>query len=243
MGILALDIETASPGEEPNGEFQNTDYFELVAVALGYRPDSSSEIESEVLFRNGGWEREHTAKLLNRVAKWTDDREIEQVLTYNGTGFDFVHLREWARTLDNELDTGIEEYITKLDGKQVDLRYPATEYHSDLMRSDHDFPKLERVCEARSIPTTETKYADYDIDSNFLGDYAHAEAVKGRHIGELLGEKYVTCVTNGLEHTQIYQELKSLLSDYARGDIRPLFDLYDSFDESDCKRVSAQSQT
>ena len=66
MGTLAIDIETASPKKEPSKQehFSDTSYFELVAIAVGYRDGSG--VESDVLFREGGWEQKHTADLLER---------------------------------------------------------------------------------------------------------------------------------------------------------------------------------
>lgn len=242
MGTLAIDIETASPDEEPpKGQYDETEYFELIAVALGFRRSTESSVESEVLFREGNWEQKHTADLLDRVIEWTENREIDRVLTYNGTGFDFIHLREWAATADDAgLTSGAEDYVTELDVKQIDLRYPSTKYNKDLMKPSHTFPKLERVCKARSISTTKTRYADYEIDGNFLQEFRGSEAVEGWHIGKFLGEKYIIGIASGLEETLTYRELKALLTDYAKEDIRPLFDLYDSFDDSDCRQVSSQ---
>ncbi|MFC7081109.1 hypothetical protein [Halorussus caseinilyticus] len=237
MGTLAIDIETASPDEEPAyDEFDNTDYFELVAVALGYRVDDSSSVESAVLFRDGGWEEEHTADLLERVAEWLGRREISEVLTYNGAGFDFIHLRNWAEETDDlGLTDGVSECFRSLDSQQIDLAVPSADYHTDL--------SFEAVCEARNISVTETEYEDYEIDSEFFHDLGIDEdELKGKHVGTYLGEEYVTGVTRGLEEVPLYQELKNMLLDYAEEDAIRLFDLYDSFNESDCKRVSSQSQ-
>lgn len=239
MGTLAIDIETASPNEEPpKGEYENTEYFELVAIALGFRPDRNSPVESDVLFRKGDWKCENTAKLLGRLLDWTTKREIDDVLTYNGTGFDFIHLRNWTESADETgLSDGALERIEALASKQTDLKYPAIENHSDLINSGHEFPKFEKVCQARSVSTTETKYADYDISSDFLQDLGAAETVQGWHIGKYLGEQYIEGVTNGLEDTLTYRELETMLADYAKADVRPLFDLYESFDVSDTPHI------
>lgn len=244
MGTLAIDIETASPDEEPRGKFENTEYFELVAVALGFRQDAESAVKSEVLFRDGGWEREHTAELLDRMVDWVANYEIESVLTYNGTGFDFIHLLNWSEEADNDgVSNSILRQVEALDSNQIDLKYPSIEHHSDLMKQGHDFPKLEKVCAARSIPTAETRYDDYDINANFLQSMdLTAETVEGWHIGKYLGERYVEGVVNGLQDTLTYRELEAMLSDYAEADIQPLFDLYDSFDDSDCRQVSCRGQ-
>ena len=68
MGTLALDIETASPFESPGGgDFDDTQYFEFVACALGYRSDPTADPETTVLLRRGGWDDEYTADLLART--------------------------------------------------------------------------------------------------------------------------------------------------------------------------------
>lgn len=245
MGTLAIDIETASPDEEPpKDEFENTDYFELVAVALGFRPSDESTIESQVLFREGDWTGEYTAELLERVAEWVAGYRIDTVLTYNGTGFDFIHLRNWAtQTDDAQLTDCLANQMKTLESKQIDLKYPATEHHSDLMKPTHSFPKFEMVCKARSVPVTETEYANYNLNSDFLQNIGlTAETVEGWHIGKYLGEQYVEGITNGLQETLTYRELKQMLSDYAKADVRPLFDLYDSFDDSDLEYVPNRNQ-
>jgi len=82
MGLLAIDIETASPFNEPQNQedFQDTEYFELVAIALGYRPSEDSDTETAVLFRQGDWEPEATAELLDRLVSWCDQREINRTI-------------------------------------------------------------------------------------------------------------------------------------------------------------------
>ncbi|MFC4548949.1 MULTISPECIES: hypothetical protein [Halorussus] len=239
MGTVAVDIETASPHEEPpDGEYDNTDYFELVAVALGYRSDENDPIETEVLFREGGWEPTHTADLLGRTTNWLDGREFDDVLTYNGSGFDLVHLLNWARETD---DAGLSDRaldrMRALEEKQIDLKFPAIEHHGDLIWKNHEFPKFEKVCTARSVPTAETKYADYDVSDDFLRNLNRTEeVVEGWHIGTTLGEQYVAGISAGLEDTLTYRELERLLFDYAEADVTPLFELFDSFEESGCMR-------
>jgi hypothetical protein len=50
--------------------------------------------------------------------------------------------------------------------------------------------------------------------------------VKGVHVGQVLGARYVEGVVAGLEETQTHGELRRLLTDYARGDVADLHRLY-----------------
>jgi hypothetical protein len=91
MGTLAIDIETASPFEEPSGS-SDTDPYEWISIAAAYTDDGTVGSETTVIFRNGGWEREHTADLLNRFIEWCQGQTIERTLTYYGSRFDLVHM-------------------------------------------------------------------------------------------------------------------------------------------------------
>lgn len=228
MGTLAIDIETASPFSEPQKQehYRDTDYFELVAVALGYQPSAGNEIETTVLFREGGWEPGQTAELLDRVINWCDQREISQTLTYNGKGFDAIHLKNWATNLD---DRGIRSntriQVDDLFSNHADLAIPAVEQHND--RLDYrDFPKFEDVCRWEGIETTPTYYADYDLDDELIA--IQDNQVEGRHIGTELGEQYVHWSTAGLQGTKSFSELQRLLEDYATTDVYPLYELHEA---------------
>ncbi|AUV82840.1 hypothetical protein C2R22_15340 [Salinigranum rubrum] len=232
MGTLALDIETASPFESPDpSDFDDTRYFELVAVALGYRPAPNADPELAVFLRRGGWAVEHTADLLVRAMEWCDDRESDRLLTYNGEGFDLVHLRNWV---DEAAETGhsdLGERFDRLTARHLDLKRPATERYRDRLPGRASFHKLERVCRWEGIDVEETRYADYDLNPDFLRGVGVPErdaAVEGKHVGQGLGAAYVEGVAAGLDDRLTYRELDRLLRDYARSDVAALFELADA---------------
>lgn len=222
MGILAIDIETASPDKEPSKQehFRDTSYFELVAIAVGY--SDGDEMESDVLFREGGWEREHTADLLERLFSWCDGRDIEKVLTYNGNGFDRIHLENWSRSLDeNGVTTDMSQRIGSLFAHHRDLaEMSSNKYRSRISGGGTSF---ERICRWEDIDVVETRYADYDLHEGVHEEYG--TQLEGRHIGESLGEMYVDLHVSGATDTTTYRQLKRMLADYAVGDVIPLFEL------------------
>ena len=233
MGTLALDIETASPFESPGpDEFDDTRYFELVAVALGYR-GQEVEPETTVFLRRGGWDDDHTAALLERAVEWCDGRPVDRLLTYNGEGFDLVHLRTWADDLAAAGDVDLREDLAALSGEHVDLKHPAADRYRDRLPRRASFHKLDRVCRWEGIDVAETRYADYDLNPDFLrgaGVPADEHVVEGKHVGQGLGAAYVDGVEAGLDDRLTYRELGRLLRDYARSDVAVLFALADALD-------------
>lgn len=73
MGTLVLDIETASPFEEPPENSNDTKYYEWFAVSLAYADEFESTPETEVLFRSGGWDETFTTDLYQRMFDWCDN--------------------------------------------------------------------------------------------------------------------------------------------------------------------------
>ncbi|WP_221621683.1 hypothetical protein [Halocatena pleomorpha] len=51
------------------------------------------------------------------------------------------------------------------------------------------------------------------------------KAVQGKHIGEVLGDKYVQNVEAGIGHTSVHRELTQLLEDYCSSDVTDLINL------------------
>ncbi|WP_435319579.1 hypothetical protein [Haloarchaeobius sp. TZWSO28] len=226
MGTLALDIETASPHGKPR-DFEDTDYFELVAVAVGYAASPDDDPETAVFLREGGWEDEHTADVLQAVLDWVGDRPVDRTLTYHGTGFDEIHLRNWASEV---AEAGAwpeaEAELDRLFAGHVDLAVHAGDAYQDRLRGRATFPKLERLCRWEDIDTGEVRYAEYDFHDGYLAGMGITdEVMQGKHIGVALGEAYVDGIENGLTETATFQELERLLRDYATGDIVPLFEL------------------
>jgi hypothetical protein len=55
MGTLAVDIETASPHEEPPPGSNETRYFEWLAVAVAYSEDEADETGADGTSSTGSW--------------------------------------------------------------------------------------------------------------------------------------------------------------------------------------------
>ena len=85
MGTLVLDIETASPFEEPPESSNDTQYYEWFAVSLAYADNLEKSPETEVMFRRGSWDDAHTIDLYQQMFEWCDQWNIDRLLTYNGT--------------------------------------------------------------------------------------------------------------------------------------------------------------
>ena len=81
MGTLVLDIETASPFEEPPMDANETQYFEWVAVGLAYADDLNETPETDVLFRRGTWDDAYTRDLFEQLFERCNKRSVERLLT------------------------------------------------------------------------------------------------------------------------------------------------------------------
>lgn len=225
--LLAIDIETASPHEKPGkGDFQNTRYFELVAVGLGYQPELDAEIETEVLFRNGGWDDEATGDLLQRVDEWCRDRDSDGILTHNGEGFDEIHLKGWTQAVADQggWPEGPDRF-EMLFTDHIDLNPIAVNRYQDRLESWRDRVSLEDVCEWEDIDVPETHYDDYELGRLTEHSAIDSGHVTNVHIGEVLGEAYVKHQIQGSTGTTQFQELERLLRHYTEADIEPLFHL------------------
>jgi hypothetical protein len=223
--VFALDIETASPFRSPGyDDFGDTDCFELVAVALGYRSMPDGPVETEVLFRRGGWDPSHTAALIDRTCEWIVTRADggqSPLLTYNGRGFDAVHLREWAGRLGTNTPS-LPGAVGRLFADHRDVA-PVAGHHFCDRSFGGQFPRFERACEWAGVDVLPTRYADFDLDPTLVAR-VDGDHVEGRHVGETLGEAYVEQVAAGEDPGA----LESLLAHYAATDVAPLFSLADA---------------
>lgn len=70
MGTLVLDIETASPLEEPPMNAKETQYFEWVVVGLAYADNLHNTPETDMLFRQGDWDDAYTRDLFEQLFEW-----------------------------------------------------------------------------------------------------------------------------------------------------------------------------
>lgn len=225
--LLAIDIETASPGESPGkGDFQDTSYFELVAVGLGYQAGPNEPVQTDVLFRQGGWDSDSTSDLLKRVDRWCAQYQVDSVITYNGDYFDKHHLMEWGRDLTR---TGVwpeaSNRMEALFADHIDLMPLAVDHYEERLNSWQTRINLEKVCEWEGIDIPETYYDDYNL-GRLLNDPAiDSSSVTNVHIGEVLGEAYIEHHIQGRTDSKRFQELERLLRHYTQADIEPLFQL------------------
>lgn len=230
MGTLAIDIETASPFREPESGNAGTEFFEWLIIAVGFRDSPKEPPESEVLFRRGGWQDQYTADLFDRLSEWCEGREIDRMLTYNGNRFDLKHLANWAEALEGEgVRDEVYSSLRNLSTPHIDLSLPALARYEDKLWEDQVRLPLWKVCKFENVEDEKTWYGDYAFNNAYLPAEIDAKFVKGKHVGQVLGERYVNGVEAGLEGTATHESLRQLLYDYASGDVDVLFDLYDSF--------------
>ena len=184
MGTLALDIETASPFEEPADGGDDTAYFEWLSVAVGYVADGRSDPETAVLFRRGGWVAEYTAALLDRLLDWTGVR---------------------PHALADLTDCLVHP---------VDVARAAADRHEETLWDDQVILPDWKAYELEGIDNETVWYDDYAFDDGYLtGLGVDHGSVKGAHLGRELGERYVDGVVAGIEDTRTFRELKRLLVD------------------------------
>jgi hypothetical protein len=228
MGTLALDIETASPFREPGPDDDDTAYFELLAVAVGYRDASGTE--TDVLLRRGGWDDDHTAALLDRLVSWCRDRDVERTLTYNGVHFDLRHLGNWAEELDRTgVRSGLVDDLSAALPTHVDLALAARDRYRDRLWESQRVLPLWKVCDLAGVDEARVWYDDYGFNDDYLrGLDVDARFVKAAHVGRTLGARYVDGLVAGLTETTTHRRLHRLLTDYAAGDVDVLFGVYDA---------------
>jgi len=225
MGTLVLDIETASPFEEPPENSNDTAYFELFAFGLAYVEDLDDQPETTVLFRQGGWDDAYTIELFERLFDWCDQREIDRLLTYNGAWFDAKHLFNWAAELDASTDTEIHARTEALFENHIDVALAAADEYADELWDDQHILPDWKAYDLTNIDNDSVWYDDYQFPDSYL-DGVDGKAMQGKHIGQVIGERYVENVTAGLEATSVHTELTRLLKDYCTSDVANLVDLY-----------------
>jgi hypothetical protein len=225
MGTLVLDIETASPFEEPPEHSNDTSYYEWIAVGLAYAEDLEDAPETAVLFRNGGWEDAHTIDLFEGLFDWCDRRQIDRLLTYNGAWFDGRHLLNWAQELDDDVDDELQRRVEDLFGNHVDVALAAADEYAEELRNNQPILPDWKAYDIAGIDNDSVWYDDYTVPENYLTGI-DGPAVQGKHIGQVLGEKYVDNVEAGIEATSVHRELTRLLENYCTSDVADLIELY-----------------
>ncbi|WP_144797349.1 hypothetical protein [Halorubrum depositum] len=225
MGTLVLDIETASPFEEPPEHTNDTEHYEWFAVSLAYADDLDEPPETEVLFRRGNWDDAYTIDLYERLFDWCDDRSIDRLLTYNGTWFDGTHLLAWAREIDA---TTTREFLARTEAlfeNHVDVALAAADEYADELWDDQHILPDWKAYQLAGIDNDSVWYDDYEFPATYLSEIDD-RGVQGKHVGQVLGERYVDNVTAGIEDTSVHRELTRLLEDYCLSDVADLIELY-----------------
>lgn len=235
MPNFVLDIETISPNKRPTEphHFLESDYFEVFAVALGKQKPNSVEVTPTVLFRNDN-SKQSEWDLIERTMKWLRERmeepEEHTIYTYNGEAFDFVHLRGRAEILEDELNqTGLVKQVrdTIEKANHVDLHTPAWEKYGD-------YTTLDETCEE----------LDLEEDIVLIEAYNHglnpSDWRDPSHIGRadvfnqdipVLGEQYLhlkSKVELTDEEQEQFDELETMIEEYALHDVEPLFKIADA---------------
>ena len=225
MGTLVLDIETASPFEEPPENSNDTQYYELFAISLAYADDVGNVPETEILFRRGDWDDSHTIALYQRMFEWCDERDVDRLLTYNGAWFDGKHLLNWASDIDATTDHDFLERTETLFENHVDVALAAADEYADELRDDQHILPDWKAYNLAGIDNDGVWYDNYEFPPTYFSGIDES-GVQGKHIGQVLGERYVENVTAGIEETSVHRELTQLLEDYCRSDVADLIELY-----------------
>lgn len=225
MGTLVLDIETASPFKEPPENSNDTEYYELFAVSFAYVDNLEQIPETDVLFRDGGWDTAYTIDLYQRMFEWCDQRDVERVLTYNGTWFDGKHLLNWASEIDSDTDHTFREQTETLFENHIDIALAAAEEYADELWEDQHILPDWKAYKIAKIDNDSVWYDDYGFPDTYLSEIDES-SVQGKHIGQVLGERYVDNVEAGVESTSVHKELRQLLEDYCTSDVADLIELY-----------------
>jgi hypothetical protein len=223
---LALDIETVSPGLDPGErpDFRDSGDFELLAVALGHQTDG---VETEVLFRAGTGPAAEL-DLVERTLDWLADRPADTLLTYNGEAFDLLHLRGRTQLASETL--GAREHVAaRLDAVLDGV------VHDDLRNRAVDrfggYPSFEAACQRVGVDVPETRWADYDHGKDPTtwrgATGTDSPVVKNSDVPQF-GAAYLELADVGATETLTFRELERLLTDYARSDVEPLFELADA---------------
>lgn len=227
MQRIAFDIETVSP-DVPHTDrptFDDPTDFEFLVSGLGYQEAPGEDIETELIFRDG-WGAVSELDVIEATLDWLDDRDADQLVTYNGTNFDLVHLRGRAEIACNAAGerAGLVERIDAfVDGvEHIDLR-------NDAVSAYGGYPTFEDVCSKNDVGTEKTLLEDHGISVDALNKYRDSASWGDAHIGNgdvpVIGERFLDGIDEG--KTSAVETYREALEHYSRADIVPLFDLAD----------------
>jgi hypothetical protein len=225
-GTLALDIETVSPDREPTeqAQFRDPSYFELLAVGLGYRPASGEPVETTVLVRSDDTP-ESELSLVEAVCDWCADRPADTLVTYNGDGFDLIHLPGRAERAGDVV--GDDEPRRRLDDL---LALDHVDLMDDVQATWGGRRSLEWVCEELGVDVTKTRWADYRhcLHPDDWRSYGKRGSDEVLNVDiPHFGDRYLALASADARDTLTFGALDDLIRDYTVGDIRPLFDIAD----------------
>jgi hypothetical protein len=243
----AFDIETVSPqlslDERP--DFEDSRQFELLGGAVAYDyPDGRRE---SVVHWRDEWGPDAELDLIETLVDALAD--ADRMLTYNGTGFDTIHLAGRARIAGANADRRepfdrAERLLARID--HVDLQPPA----NDAFGS---YTSLEEALSAVGIDPAETDPTAFDHGVGPAGWATDPQTpVQSKDVARL-GEVYLDTAPAGDEessaaagrsyteaahrdrqfpdetHAGVDREaLEAMLTHYARADVADLFDLADA---------------
>lgn len=207
--MLAIDIETVPADPDADGtnpDFLNSREFGLLGVGLGVRSRETDGREVEVLFRED-IDPHSEVRLLRRICDWIQQYDdVDTIISYNGTAFDFRHLLGRAEILAQE--TNAEQLPVTV---AQCLSLPS---HRDLFheyRSRHSsWASLEEALDEYGIDAPAPVYWDDEKVTNSRIPQLGADYLRGRA---------------GLSADVPVDALEETLREYTRRDVDPLFDL------------------
>ncbi len=156
---------------------------------------------------------------------WGDQRDVERLLTYNGAWFDGKHLLNWASDIDDTTDHTFRDRTETLLQKHIDVALAAADEYSDELWDDQHILPDWKAYNLAEIDNDGVWYDDYDFPDTYLSDI-DGVAVQGKHIGQVLGERYIGNVEAAIEATSVHRELTRLLEDYWTSNVADLIELY-----------------
>lgn len=224
---LAFDIETVSPDvpKDKYPDFEDHTDFEVLAVAAGLE---GVEENHRVFFRNG-WGKESELALITAVVDHMQEIAPSgtEVITYNGTKFDFNIIFERTKDLtrdlndDGQTENNLRNWIRGIS--HTDLKPPAWNRWGE-------YTSLEDSLQNSGIDVHRTEIADFDhgLDHQQWRSSPGPTYIEGSDVA-IIGETYLDWVDEGRKANQ-FTALEEMIDDYARSDISELFDLADNLE-------------
>lgn len=211
MATVAIDIETISPNSDDGTDidFLDSRSFELLCVGLGHRLSPESTPEVEVIFRPG-IDDGNEYRLLAETAEWLHNRHYDRILTFNGSQFDERHLRGRSIIVGEQVgDPSLSHMMHRVweEGIHRDLMF-------DVVRDQgHRLSLEDATAEYTQSRSSSVSWQGEEITN---GDVPR------------LGEAWLAHRSGLTDLGDQGRELRDALEEYAKSDIKPLFDLADA---------------